>query len=202
MRHRKHKHQLGVKKEHRLALIANLAAALLNHGRIQTTLAKAKALRPFVEKVITLARKANGASTERALYLRRLAIARVRDKSAVHLLFDKRVEEFLTRDGGYTRIYKVGTRVGDGAEMALIELIDKDDEGYRKSRRRGRKGRSRDDSEVSGEEPPVSASDALEDEVKTEGAVKPEASETEVPSEDSEASDGGAPENAEESKTG
>ena len=139
MRHRKHHHQLGVKKEHRIALIANLAAALLKHGRIQTTLAKAKALRPFVEKIITLARKARRSSPERALYLRRLAIARVRDKGVVHLLFEQRVEEFLERNGGYTRIYKIGRRIGDGAEMALIELIDGADEGYRNSRRKSRK---------------------------------------------------------------
>ena len=123
MRHRKHSNQLGVKKEHREALLANLSTALLTHGRIKTTLKKAKALRPFVEKVITLAK--NG-----SLHSRRIAISRVRDTDAVHGLFDDKVEQFRDREGGYTRIYKLGTRRGDAAEMALIELIDADDEGY------------------------------------------------------------------------
>lgn len=138
MRHRKHRFQLGVKKEHREAMMAALATALLKHGRIETTLAKAKALRPFVEKIITLAKKAHGAEPARAVYLRRLAIARVRDKDAVHLLFDQKAEEFLERNGGYTRIYKLDRRVGDAAEMALIEMIDSSDEGYEK-RKRGAK---------------------------------------------------------------
>ena len=119
-----------------MALMANLAAALLQHGRIQTTLPKAKALRPFVEKIITLSKKAKSATPERALHLRRLAMARVRNKTVVHNLFEKRVDEFLERNGGYTRIYKLGTRLGDAAEMALIELIDASDEGYKSSRRK------------------------------------------------------------------
>lgn len=125
MRHRKHSNQLGVKKEHREALLANLSTALITHGKIKTTLKKAKALRPFVEKVITLAKKGS-------LHKRRLAIARVRDTGAVHELFEEKVEQFRDRNGGYTRIYKLGTRRGDAAEMALIELIDADDEGYGK----------------------------------------------------------------------
>ncbi len=125
MRHRKHSNQLGVKKEHRDALLANLSTALITRGRIQTTLKKAKALRPFVEKVITLAKKGT-------LHSRRMAIARVRDTDAVHLLFDEKAEQFAERNGGYTRIYKLGTRRGDAAEMALIELIDADDQGYEK----------------------------------------------------------------------
>jgi large subunit ribosomal protein L17 len=125
MRHRKHSNQLGVKKEHREALLANLSTALITHGKIKTTLKKAKALRPFVEKVITLAKKGS-------LHNRRLAISRVRDTGAVHELFEEKVEQFRDRNGGYTRIYKLGTRRGDAAEMALIELIDADDEGYGK----------------------------------------------------------------------
>ena len=125
MRHRKHSNQLGVKKEHREALLANLSNALITHGKIKTTLKKAKALRPFVEKVITLAKKGS-------LHNRRLAIARVRDTGVVHELFEEKVEQFRDRNGGYTRIYKLGPRRGDAAEMALIELIDGDDEGYGK----------------------------------------------------------------------
>ena len=125
MRHRKHSNQLGVKKEHREALLANLSSALIKHGRIQTTLKKAKALRPFVERVITLAKKGS-------LHDRRIAISRVRDIDAVHQLFDERAEQFANRNGGYTRIYKIGARRGDAAEMALIELISAEDEGYGK----------------------------------------------------------------------
>jgi len=97
MRHRKHSNQLGVKKEHREALLANLSTALITHGKIKTTLKKAKALRPFVEKVITLAKKGS-------LHNRRLAISRVRDTGAVHELFEEKVEQFRDRNGGYTRI--------------------------------------------------------------------------------------------------
>ncbi|MGB0334189.1 MAG: 50S ribosomal protein L17 [Opitutales bacterium] len=113
--------------------MGNLTVALIQHGRIETTLAKAKALRPFIEKVITLAKKAEKANdAARKLHFRRLAIARVRDKAAVSKLFDELVSEFIDRSGGYTRIYKLGQRVGDAAEMALIELIDGNDEGYAK----------------------------------------------------------------------
>lgn len=130
MRHLKHRHQLGRKKEHRIALMANLASALLRHGRIQTTLAKAKALRPFAEKIITLAVHAQGASPERALHLRRQAISKIRDKNAVQTLFNERASEFKDRPGGYTRIYKLGNRIGDAAEMAVIQLIPASDTGY------------------------------------------------------------------------
>ena len=133
MRHGKKKYKLGVSGPHRSALMANLSVALITHGQIRTTLAKAKALRPFVEKVITLAKKAESTSdTSRKLHFRRLAISRVRDESAVALLFSERVKEFMERPGGYTRIYKLGQRIGDAAEMALIELIDGNDEGYAK----------------------------------------------------------------------
>jgi large subunit ribosomal protein L17 len=136
MRHLKHRFQLGRKKEHRIALMSNLGAALLRHGRIQTTLPKAKALRPFIEKIITMAKKAEGASPEKALHFRRLALTRVRDKDAVATLFNDRAAAFTQRDGGYTRIYKLGTRVGDAAEMAVIQLIPAEDEGYAKQPRK------------------------------------------------------------------
>ncbi len=129
MRHGKHQHTLVSTQEHRKALLSNLAAALLKHGRIQTTLAKAKGLRPFVEKVITLSKKAKKAEKPRAIALKRLALTYVRDEDAVHTLFTKRVDEFMERAGGYTRIYKLGARISDGGEMALIELISASDEG-------------------------------------------------------------------------
>lgn len=137
MRHRKHRFQLGVKKEHRVALMGNLAAALFEHGRIRTTLAKAKALRPFAEKIITLAKQAEATDDRaRKVHLRRLAIARVRDKDAVAKLFNERASEFMNRSGGYTRIYKLVPRTGDAADMAIIELIGADDEGYNQGRKK------------------------------------------------------------------
>lgn len=135
MRHNKHRASLGVTVEHRRAMLSNMAASLLEHGRIQTTLTKAKALRPFVEKVITKAKKA-AAKTEKkdAIHLRRLALADVRNEDAITKLFNETYKEFENRNGGYTRIYKLGARISDAAEMALIELVKADDPGYKKSK--------------------------------------------------------------------
>ena len=126
MRHRKHNHQLGVKTAHRSSLLANLSSSLIESGRIKTTLAKARALRPSIEKVITLAKKAHATSdTSQKVHYRRLAIARIRNKKAVQKLFDELVEQFVGRNGGYTRIYKLALpRLGDAAEMALIEFVE------------------------------------------------------------------------------
>ena len=137
MRHAKHSHQLGVKKEHRQAMLSSMAEALIKHERIKTTKAKAKALRPFVEPIITLAKKA--ALTDdpaKKLHFRRLAYSRMNNrKEAVNLLFEDKADYFTSRPGGYTRIYKLMPRVGDGAEMALIDLVQPDDEGYGKQRK-------------------------------------------------------------------
>ncbi|MBE6412519.1 MAG: 50S ribosomal protein L17 [Opitutales bacterium] len=132
MRHNKHRHQMGVKKEHRASLMASLASALFRHDRIETTLGYAKALRPFAEKVITLAKKAAATEdTAKKLHYRRNALAKLRDVSAVHFLFAEKVSKFLNRQGGYTRIYKLVPRKGDAADMAIIELIEADDQGYK-----------------------------------------------------------------------
>ena len=136
MRHNKHHASLGVTREHRRAMLSNMAASLITHGRIETTLAKAKALRPFIEKVITKAKQA-AAKTEKkdALHLRRLALSDVRDETALTKLFNESYKEFANRNGGYTRIYKLGQqRLGDAAEMALIEFVKADDQGYKKSK--------------------------------------------------------------------
>ena len=136
MRHNKHHASLGLTVEHRRAMLSNMAASLITHGRIQTTLAKAKALRPFIEKVITKAKQA-AAKTEKkdALHLRRLALSDVRDETAITKLFNETHKEFANRNGGYTRIYKLGQqRLGDAAEMALIEFVKADDPGYKKSK--------------------------------------------------------------------
>jgi len=126
MRHRKHNHQLGVKSAHRVSLVANLSCSLIEHGRIKTTLAKARALRPSIEKDVTLAKKAHASSDPaKKIHYRRLAIARLRNKAAVSKLFDEWVDQFLERSGGYTRIYKLALpRLGDAADMALIEFVE------------------------------------------------------------------------------
>jgi len=136
MRHNKHHASLGVTVEHRRAMMSNLAAALITHGRIKTTLTKAKALRPFVEKVITKAKQAAAKTDPKdAIHLRRLALSDVRDETAVTLLFNEKHKEFTNRQGGYTRIYKLGAqRLGDAAELALIEFVKADDTGYKKSK--------------------------------------------------------------------
>ena len=204
MRHLKHRHKLGVKTAHRGALLANLTASLILHKRIQTTLAKAKALRPFAEQVITLAKKAHASDDPaRKLHYRRQALAKVRDKEAVALLFSERVEEFTGRPGGYTRIYKLVPRQGDAANMAIIELIDADDEGYtkpkKKARKRSRKGSSAksaeaktdeaDDSEEStaAEDEAVAESETVEaEEVATEEEASPSEESEETSEEETE----------------
>jgi large subunit ribosomal protein L17 len=136
MRHNKHHASLGVTREHRKAMLSNMGASLIKHGRIETTLTKAKALRPFIEKVITKAKKAAAATEKKdAIHLRRIALTDIRDESALTLLFNEKVKQFEKRAGGYTRIYKLGPqRIGDAAEMAIIELIGAEDVGYSKSR--------------------------------------------------------------------
>lgn len=117
MRHRKKGRKLSRSPAHRKATLRNLAANLFRHGRIRTTTAKAKEVRPFAERLITLARRGD-------LHARRLAISRLRDTEAVGVLFEEIGPRFAERPGGYTRILKLGTRKGDAAEMALIELVD------------------------------------------------------------------------------
>ena len=170
MRHAKHRHQLGVKTAHRAALMSNLASALIRHGRIKTTLAKAKALRPFIEKAITLAKKADAAeTTEQKLHFRRLATARIRDKAAIHYLFNEGVSEFADRNGGYTRIYKLTPRVGDAADMALIELIPASDEGYAKKKKVSKKKKS-GSTAAAADEKPEAAAETVTEEAATESA--------------------------------
>lgn len=127
MRHAKHRYKLGVKKEHREALVANLASNLFMHGKIKTTLIKAKALRPFAEKIITLAKKAALTdAVEKKLHFRRLAISKVKNEAAVKKLFDEGVKNFLSRPGGYTRIYKLLPRAGDASNVGVIEYVGAD----------------------------------------------------------------------------
>jgi large subunit ribosomal protein L17 len=163
MRHNKHHASLGVTREHREAMLANLAASLIKHGRIQTTLAKAKALRPFIEKIITKAKRASAATEKSAaLHLYRLAMRGVRDEGAVTLLFSEKVAQFASRAGGYTRIYKLGARrVSDAAELALIEFVAAEDTGYKKSK--GRKSARRKKSSAKVEAPAEAVAEAAPD---------------------------------------
>ena len=116
MRHRKAGRVLGRKPAHRRSLFRNLARALITHERIVTTVAKAKELRPFAERLITLARRGD-------LHARRQVERRLKDKEVTHRLFAELGKRFASRPGGYTRIIKLGHRVGDGAEVARIELL-------------------------------------------------------------------------------
>jgi large subunit ribosomal protein L17 len=125
MRHRVAHRKLGRVTEHRIALLRNQAEALLRHERITTTLPKAKELRPFVEKLITTAKRGVKAADPkgRTLSARRLVMRDLVNEDVVAKLFDQLAPRFMERPGGYTRILKLGTRRGDGAETAQIELV-------------------------------------------------------------------------------
>jgi len=125
MRHRVGHRKLGRVSEHRLAMLRNQAQALLRHERIQTTLPRAKELRPFVERIITTAKRglAEGAPEGRELHARRLVRRDIADLVVVSKLFDTLAPRFAERPGGYTRILKLGHRRGDAAEVAQIELV-------------------------------------------------------------------------------
>lgn len=117
MRHLKSGYKLGRNPAHRKALLRNLAASVIEKNRVQTTLAKAKAVRPIVEKMVTLGKAGSLASKRRALsYLYK--------RKTVQVLFDEVAPRFMDRNGGYTRIIKTDFRKGDGAEMAILEFTD------------------------------------------------------------------------------
>ena len=119
MRHGVAGRKLGVTSSHRLAMFRNMAVALIKHEQITTTLPKAKELRPVVEKLITLGKRGN-------LHARRQAFAQLRDDKIVSKLFDTVADRYKARQGGYTRVLRAGMRHGDAADMAVIELVDRD----------------------------------------------------------------------------
>jgi len=125
MRHRVAHRKLGRVTEHRLALLRNQAEALLRHERIETTVPKAKELRPFVERLITVAKRglAGGERTPKALFARRLVAQDIQNEKVVGKLFETLAPRFAGRPGGYTRILRLGHRRGDSAEIAQIELV-------------------------------------------------------------------------------
>ncbi|MGN6799636.1 MAG: 50S ribosomal protein L17 [Gaiellaceae bacterium] len=119
MRHARTGKKLGRDSAHRKALYSNLAGALIEHGRIRTTVTKAKAVKPLAEQMITLGRRGD-------LHARRQATSFLRSRDVVHKLFAEVAPLFKDRPGGYTRIVKIGPRAGDSAEMAYLELVDEE----------------------------------------------------------------------------
>ncbi len=122
MRHQKKVHKMNKPKAHREAILANSAVALLTHGQIRTTTAKAKALKEFVDRLVTFAKRND-------VHARRIVMARLRNnslavKNCVNFLFDKVAGLYTDRPGGYTRIYRVGFRKGDNAELVLLQMLD------------------------------------------------------------------------------
>jgi large subunit ribosomal protein L17 len=141
MRHGKKVNHLGRQTAHRKAMLANMACSLIEHKRINTTVAKAKALKQFVEPMITK-------SKEDTTHNRRIVMARLRQKEAVAELFRDVAPKIGDRPGGYTRIIKLGNRLGDNADMAMIELVDYNDiynagKKEKKTTRRSRRGGSK-----------------------------------------------------------
>jgi large subunit ribosomal protein L17 len=119
MRHGIAGRKLGVTSSHRAAMFRNMAVALIKHEQITTTLPKAKELRPVAERLITLGKRGG-------LHARRQAYDQLRDETIVAKLFDALASRYKTRSGGYTRVLKAGMRYGDAADMAIIELVDRD----------------------------------------------------------------------------
>ncbi len=145
MRHGKKVNHLGRKTAHRKAMLANMACSLIEHKRINTTVAKAKALKQFVEPLITKSKAENNLSAEKGTHNRRIVFKYLRSKEAITELFSEVSEKIGDRPGGYTRIIKLGNRLGDNADMAMIELVDFNeiynaDKPKKKTTRRSRRG--------------------------------------------------------------
>jgi large subunit ribosomal protein L17 len=138
MRHRVGHRKLGRITPHRMALLRNLTTALFERERIRTTLMKAKELRPYAERLITLARR-----DDDRLHARRLAARALQDRRVMKKLFDDLGARFAGRPGGYTRILRLGPRRGDGAEMAIVELIGSEYKPEKKTGEKGKKGAAR-----------------------------------------------------------
>ena len=145
MRHRKKINHLGRTSSHRKAMLANMACSLIEHKRINTTVAKAKALKQFIEPLITKSKEDNNQTTEKGMHNRRIVFKNLRNKYAVTELFGTVAEKVGDRPGGYTRIIKLGNRLGDNADMAMVELVDFNElynagKPKKKSTRRSRRG--------------------------------------------------------------
>jgi large subunit ribosomal protein L17 len=147
MRHRVAHRKLGRITPHRIALLRNLATALFDKERIRTTLPKAKELRPFAERLITLAKREDD-----RLHARRLAARHIQEPAVVKKLFDTIGSRFATRPGGYTRILRLGPRKGDGAEMAYLELVGYEFKAAAKDGKAARKAGGKKEPEARAEE--------------------------------------------------
>jgi large subunit ribosomal protein L17 len=143
VRHRHAGKKLGRDASHRKALYSNLAGALIEHGRIKTTVTKAKAVRPIAEQMITLGRRGD-------IHARRQATAFLRSQDVVHRLFSEVAPRFKGRAGGYSRIVRLGPRPGDAAEMAYLELVDfsAEEQAEEKAERRRLRLRRREEAEL------------------------------------------------------
>jgi large subunit ribosomal protein L17 len=146
MRHRVAHRKLGRVTTHRLAMLRNLATALFERERIRTTLMKAKELRPYAEKLITLAKR-----DENRLHARRLVARDIKDPVIVRKLFDSLGARYAARPGGYTRILRLGPRRGDGAEMAIVELLGSEYKPEKKDEKGKKKAATKDKKPAEGE---------------------------------------------------
>src|SRR5690349_4405489 len=179
--------RLGGSPAHQKLILSNLATALFEHGRITTTEAKARALRPLAERLITKAKKAELGSVE-SLHNRRLVLRTVRDKSVVHTLFTEIAPQFAERPGGYTRITKLGPRKGDNAPMAVIELVSEPYAPKAKAEKTTAKKTTKKAAKKSAEKPAPAAADEVAEDATTE--------ETAAESTEGESTEGAEPEKA------
>ena len=120
MRHKVHTFKIGRTGAHRKAMLANMVSSLIEHGEIRTTITKAKEARRVADKMVTLGKKGD-------LHRRRLAVSKLRDKTAVKKLFDEIAPQYTERNGGYTRIIKLSRRLGDAAEMCILQFVESDE---------------------------------------------------------------------------
>ncbi|MGB2242972.1 MAG: 50S ribosomal protein L17 [Flavobacteriaceae bacterium] len=195
MRHGKKFNHLGRTASHRKAMLANMACSLIEHKRINTTTAKAKALKQFVEPIVTRAKQDNNQTTDGTRHNRRVAFSMLRNKHAVTELFSTVAEKIGDRPGGYTRIIKLGNRLGDNADMAMIEFVDFNsiynaEEKKAKTTRRGRRSKAAAQVEEVTEvtEESVESTEEVA-EVETTEAEAPEAAAEEAQENDEESTD-------------
>jgi large subunit ribosomal protein L17 len=170
MRHGKKTNHLGRKTAHRRAMLSNMACSLIEHKRINTTTAKAKALKQFVEPLITRSKAENNKTADEGTHNRRIVFKSLRNKHAVTELFGAVAEKVGDRPGGYTRIIKLGNRLGDNADMAMIELVDFNEiynagKPKKKTTRRSRRSKTEN----------AEAAPAASKETKTEAKPEPKA---------------------------
>ena len=175
MRHQKKRIKLGRTAEHRRALLANQVCALIQHQRITTTLAKAKAVRPLAERMVTLGK--NG-----SIHSRRTALAVLRQKSAVKRLFGDIAQRSAERNGGYTRIVKLGARKSDSARMAFIEWVDAEQLAEEKPKKE--KKAKREEPEPKPQEKKPAAQQSAQEEPKTEAPASKEEKSAAPPAEE------------------